>query len=247
VIDRRIRVRIAHVAHAIAVAIRAIARDVRARIDDVGDAVAVLVVADERVGRLWREVDSATADQHEHETAFHLHDLRVRRSLMRTIHTLVAVLAFSAGACKNETNKRADQVENARKDVDRQQNDVVHARRDLNQQQRELDKAHTDLAAAQTEYSNALKDPLAKNDQKLDDLAARPEATARADADRLRARRNELSARLDTAADTTADRWDAYKKDVDDSFTKLEDDINDAVKNDRDKNTALPRNDLRKY
>jgi septal ring factor EnvC (AmiA/AmiB activator) len=166
---------------------------------------------------------------------------------MRTIHTLVAVLALSAGACKNDADKRADKVETARKDVDKQQTDVAQARRDLNKQQRELDRAHTDLSAARVEYTNALKDRLAKIDQKLDDLAARTDAVARADADRLRVRRNELAARVDSAADATADRWDAFKKDVDDSFTKLDNDIDDAIHHDRDKDTVVPRTDIRKY
>src|SRR5438270_12079621 len=100
---------------------------------------------------------------------------------MRTIHTLVAVVALATGAgCKNDTQKQADKVGDKQKEV-------VEARRDVAKQQRELDKARTDLADAKMQYANAVKDRLAKIDQKLDDLAARSDAASRDAAVRLRA------------------------------------------------------------
>lgn len=149
---------------------------------------------------------------------------------MRTLHVMFAALALAAApACKNQTEKQADRVEKARDDVKEQSKDVTEARRDVNRQQRELDRARVDLDDARIQYQNVLKERLATIDMKLDELATRTDAMARDEVAALRLRRDELSRRIDAASTTAADAWTSFKKNVNDTFKKLEDDI-DSMK-----------------
>lgn len=160
---------------------------------------------------------------------------------MRSLSMIVTTLALviGAGCHKNDTDKAADKVESAQKDVNKQEKDVraeqnktAEARRDLNQQQRELDHAQANLNDAKQQYQATINDRLTRIDQKLNDLAARTDAKAKSDYASLKARRDDMNTRISGMSTTASDRWDSYKKDTNDSLDKLESDIDGALKHD---------------
>ncbi|MGE5186725.1 MAG: hypothetical protein ACM31C_31945 [Acidobacteriota bacterium] len=154
---------------------------------------------------------------------------------MRKTWTVLTVLALGLGAgCKNnkDTDKASDRVENARTNVKEQQKDVTNAtnkeaqaRRDVNQQQRELQSARGDLAQARAQYTATVQDKLARIDLRIKELSQSANAKEREEAAKAKAKRDDLQRKLDMASETAADKWDSYKKDVDDDISSLDHDL----------------------
>ena len=88
----------------------------------------------------------------------------------------------------------------------------------------------TDLTAARDKYSITVNDRLAKIDIKLKELSTKTDAKATAAATALNSRRTEIATKVGGIKDHAAADWDAFTKDVDTSFDKLESDISDALK-----------------
>ena len=104
----------------------------------------------------------------------------------------------------------------------------LHVR--FNEAQGDLQAAKADLSAAKQKYSVTFNDRMQKLDIKINELEQRTDAKSKQAAADLKARRDALSTKAHLIKDRTAADWDAFTKDVDDSFDKLESDVNDALK-----------------
>jgi exonuclease VII large subunit len=143
--------------------------------------------------------------------------------------SLITAALFSS-ACKKEPSQKAgEQVRKAVEEVNEQRKDVREEQKDLTKQQRELAQAQGDLAKARANFMTTTRERLAKLDAKLNELEARADAKARSAAVELRARRNILAAKLDTAESRIEADWDQFRTDVDDSFKKVEKEIKDVL------------------
>ena len=160
---------------------------------------------------------------------------------MRTIlWCSVLATALAAGGCKKkqddtgsaatQVHKNAEDVKDQAKDLDKTMTDKNATANDLNKAQGDLAAAKTDLNAAKDKYEIAVKDRLAKIDIKMHELEARTDAKSKDAYAALQVRRNELAAKTDNIKDRAAADWDAFTKNVDDTFDKLESDIKDALK-----------------
>jgi DNA repair exonuclease SbcCD ATPase subunit len=160
---------------------------------------------------------------------------------MRTmLWTSVLALSLAAGGCKkkqDDTGSAATEVKKTAEDVKDQAKDLDKTMTDKNAKPNDIDKANADLAAAKTDlnaakdkYAITVKDRLAKIDIKMHELEARTDAKSKSALASLQARRTELSTKVDGMRDRAAGDWDAFTKDVDNSFDKFESDLNDALK-----------------
>ncbi len=160
---------------------------------------------------------------------------------MRTIlWATVFATALSAGACKkkqddtgaaaSEVKKTQEGVNDQAKDLDKTLGDKKATSNDLNKAEGDLAAAKTDLTAARDKYSITVNDRLAKIDIKLKELSTKTDANATAAATALNSRRTEIATKVGGIKDHAAADWDAFTKDVDTSFDKLESDISDALK-----------------
>jgi hypothetical protein len=89
----------------------------------------------------------------------------------------------------------------------------------------DLDRTPGTQARARATYANDMHERLTRIDSKIEELDRSPDPSKRDEAARAKVKRNELSRKLDMARDTTSDRWDDFKKDVDDGFKSLEKDL----------------------
>jgi chromosome segregation ATPase len=152
----------------------------------------------------------------------------------------ILATALAAGGCKKkqddtgsaatEVKKTAEDVKDQAKDLDKTMTDKKATTNDLDKAQGDLAAAKTDLVAAKDKYAITVKDRLAKIDIKIHELEARTDAKSKDALATLQTRRTELATRVDGIKDRTATDWDAFTKDVDNSFDKLESDVNDALK-----------------
>jgi hypothetical protein len=127
--------------------------------------------------------------------------------------TVFAAAALLSGAgCKKQSERTGD-----RSDMPSHE---TQARRGT-----DLDRSPGTQARARATYANDVHDRLTRIDSKIEELDRSPDPANRDKAARAKVKRNELSRKLDTARDTTSDRWDDYKKDVDDGFKSLEHDL----------------------
>ena len=160
---------------------------------------------------------------------------------MRTIiWTSILATALATGACKKkqddtgaaatQVKKTQEDVKDQAKDLDKTMGDKNATANDLNKAQGDLSAANADLQAAKAKYDITVKDRLAKLDIKIHELEGKADAKAKDALVSLRARRQELSTRVDGIKDHAAADWDAFTKDVDSTFDKLESDVNDALK-----------------
>lgn len=76
--------------------------------------------------------------------------------------------------------------------------------------------------------TSELRVRLSRLDDRIAELRARGDEKATELANSLRVRRDQLAARLDRAGDETSSGWDSFKRDVNDTFDKLEDEIDAA-------------------
>jgi septal ring factor EnvC (AmiA/AmiB activator) len=153
-----------------------------------------------------------------------------------TLWCSILSAALLIGGCSKKSesqeamDKASDQAAKARDEMQKERKDVDDQQSRLVKEQAELDTAHTDLVQARAKYEQAAHDRLAAIDTRLHELAARSDAKARAAYADLQVRRDQLAAKLDEINKTANDRWDDFKKGADDTFAKLESDINDALK-----------------
>lgn len=149
-------------------------------------------------------------------------------------------LSLATGACKkkqDDTDNAATQVKKTAEDVNDQAKDLRDTKadkdstnKDINEAQGDLQAAKADLSAAKQKYSVTFNDRMQKLDIKINELEQRTDAKSKQAAADLKARRDALSTKAGLIKDRTAADWDAFTKDVDDSFDKLESDVNDALK-----------------
>lgn len=154
--------------------------------------------------------------------------------------SLIATALLGSACKKDASEKAADEVRKSveevreqredlresQKDVAEEQKDVSEEQRDVAKQQRELAQAEGALAQARHNYTTAMRERLAKIDAKIRELDMRADAKAKDAAITLRARRDALSAKLDTAGSRVEAEWKEFKSDLDDTVDKLEKDIN---------------------
>jgi predicted nucleic acid-binding Zn-ribbon protein len=160
---------------------------------------------------------------------------------MRTILWCSIVAAgLAAGACKKkqddtgaaatETKKAMNDVDDQHKAFDKTTTDKGATEKQLNKVEADLAAANADLEAARDKYAITVKDRLAKLDIRIHELEQRADAKSKSGLDKLRVRRAELSAKLDTMKDRAAADWNSFTKDADNAFDKLEKDVGDALK-----------------
>jgi hypothetical protein len=138
--------------------------------------------------------------------------------------------ATSAGKAQENVNDQAKDVRDEQKDVNKDQKEMAKDQNDVAKEQGDLSNAKTDLVQARDRYREAAKQRLAKIDDDIHQIEGRSDAAAKDTATRLRAERDALSTKLDTMGSQSKDSWDAFKKDTDDKFDKLENETRDALK-----------------
>ena len=163
--------------------------------------------------------------------------------------------ATSAQKAQEDVNKNAKDVRDEQKDVTKAENNLNKQESDVAKQQGELNAAETNLAQARDRFVTAAKDRLAQLDQKIQDLSARTDAKAKEVAATAKIKRDEIAQKIENAKmlgttdpavrHDTGTKYDPatghttvnddksfkdFKKDLDDSFDKVEKDVNDALK-----------------
>jgi septal ring factor EnvC (AmiA/AmiB activator) len=150
--------------------------------------------------------------------------------------SLISV-ALLGGACKkSESEKAADQVRKSveevrdqREDVREEQKDVAKEQKDVTKEQRELAEAQGELAKARANYVVTARERLARIDAKINDLERRADAKSKDAAITLRARRDALASKLDSAASRVDDEWTEFRSDLDGTFKQIENDIEKSL------------------
>lgn len=138
--------------------------------------------------------------------------------------------ASSAAKAQENVNDQAKDVYDQQKDVAKDQQKMAKDQADVSKEQRDLNEAQIDLAQARDHYRDAARERLARLDDQIREVETRTDAAAKDAAAKLRVRRDELTARLDTIGAQVRTSWDGFKKDVDERFDTLERDIKDALK-----------------
>lgn len=129
----------------------------------------------------------------------------------------------------DQVSKSLEEVQKQRKDIGEERKEVVEERKDVAKERGELQQAQGELATAQVNYVAAVRERLARLDAKINDLSAKPDAKSKDAAIALRARRDALAVKLETAPSVTAAQWDDWRKDVDQTFGQIEKDADDAL------------------
>lgn len=149
--------------------------------------------------------------------------------------SLAAALLF--GGCKKdphenareELRKSVEEVREQREEVREEQKDVMEEQKDVTKEQRELAEAQGNLAKARANYITTTRERLARIDAKINELEARGEMKSKDAAITLRARRDALAGKLDQAGSRVDAEWDEFKSDLDDTFSKIEKDVDGAL------------------
>jgi DNA repair exonuclease SbcCD ATPase subunit len=128
-------------------------------------------------------------------------------------------------------------IEQTKRDLARQQQEILRQQQDLadkqkllEQQQQQLGAAQENLGKARAAYAAAVKQRFAKLDANLATLATATDARSRDAVAGLRARRDQLAAKLAAQTETKDADWNQYTDDVDTTFDAIEQDLNDALK-----------------
>jgi chromosome segregation ATPase len=130
---------------------------------------------------------------------------------------------------REDVREEERDVAEEQRDVTEEQRDIPEERKDVKEEKSELGTAQAEFAQARTEYENAAKKRLATVDERLRELAARPDPEARQATERLRVQRDQLAQRIETIGTRTAANWEDFRKDVDQGFERLDEDITDAM------------------
>ena len=149
-------------------------------------------------------------------------------------------ISLAAGGCKkkqddtgnaaSQVKKTAEDVNDQAKDYNKTVNDKDSTNKDVTEAKGDLQAAKADLQAAKDKYSITVKDRLQKLDIQITELGPRTAAKSKQEAADHKARRDQLATQVDMIKDRTSADWDAFTKDVNDSFDKLESDVHDALK-----------------
>jgi hypothetical protein len=124
--------------------------------------------------------------------------------------TLLAAAALLAG-CKRKQNEEAP---GARTETGER---GTQARRGT-----DLDHSPSTQARARANYANDMHEKLSRIDSKIDELKRDADPSKQQLAARASQQRDEIRQKLDKAREITSDQWDDYKKDVDDSISSLD-------------------------
>jgi len=138
--------------------------------------------------------------------------------------------ATSAQKAQEDVHDQAKDMANEQKDVNKDADKMAKDQADVDKQRGELNAAQGDLAQARERYNVAAKQRLTNVDAKISQLEMKADAKAKDAASQLRARRDAIATRLGTIGNQAQADWDTFRKDVDDSFDKLEKDVDSALK-----------------
>ena len=138
--------------------------------------------------------------------------------------------ASSAAKAQEDVRDQAKDIRDEQKDVNKDADKLAKDQADVAKQQGEMNAAQGDLAQARERYNVAAKQRLTNLDAKLSQLEMSTDAKIKADASKLRIRRDQIATRLGTVGSQTQADWDVFRKDVDDAFDKLEKDVDSALK-----------------
>jgi len=169
--------------------------------------------------------------------------------------SLAVAVLFAAGACKKDSSAETDKAgqdlreahekvsENSQAlarnqdDIEQKKRDILNDQQTLADKQKLLEKQQVELGSAQghlqetrVAYAAAVKERLAKLDASLATLATRTDAKSKDAATGLRARRDQLAAKLDAMAATPDADWNQYTRDIDVMFAAIERDRSAADK-----------------
>jgi len=126
--------------------------------------------------------------------------------------------------------RNQDEIEQKKRDILSDQQALADKQKLLEKQQAELGSSQGQLQEARVAYAAAIKERLAKLDASLATLATRTDARSKDAATGLRARRDQLAAKLDAMATTPDASWNQYTKDIDVMFEAIERDRRAADK-----------------
>ena len=119
-------------------------------------------------------------------------------------------------------------IEQKKREILLDQQTLADKQKLLEEQRQQLGSSQGHLQEARAAYAAAIKERFAKLDASLATLATRTDARSRDAATGLRARRDQLSARLDSMASTPDSGWDTYTKEVDVMFDAIEHDLRET-------------------
>lgn len=126
--------------------------------------------------------------------------------------------------------KNQDDIERKKREILLDQQALADKQKLLEQQRQELGSAQGHLQEARVAYAAAVKERFAKLEASLATLATKTDARSKDAVTGLRARRDQLSAKIDAMASTPDSSWDKYTKDVDITFDAIEHDLREADK-----------------
>jgi hypothetical protein len=160
---------------------------------------------------------------------------------MRTIlWTTILATALSTSACNkkqddtgaaaSEVKKTQENANDTQKDLDKTLTDKKATDKDLNKAEANNAMANTDAQAAKDKYGITVNDRLAKLDIKLKELQAKMDQKSKDAAVVIANRRAELATKTALIKDHAAADWDAFTKDVDNTFDGIEKDLNADLK-----------------
>lgn len=169
-------------------------------------------------------------------------------------HSLISAVLFATASCGTDNNaaqtdRASEQLRKAQADVSEHSKELTRNQDDIEQRQRALvseqqvlaDKqkllaqqrqylgsAQGNLRDMRAAYAAAVKERFAKLDLSVAALAMRTDVRSRDAVTGLRARRDQLRAKVDAMASTPAPDWSTYTNDVDVTFTAIEHDLHAA-------------------
>jgi chromosome segregation ATPase len=125
--------------------------------------------------------------------------------------------------------KNQDDIEQKKRALVREQQDLADKQKLLEQQRGQLGSAQGTLVQARAAYAAAVKERFAKLDASVAVLATKTDAKSKDAVVGLRARRDQLSAKIDAMPSTADADWTQYTKDIDVTFDAIESDLHKAL------------------
>lgn len=125
--------------------------------------------------------------------------------------------------------KNQDDIEQKKRALALEQQELADKQKLLEQQRQQLGSAQGSVVQARAAYAAAVKERFAKLDASVATLATKPDAKSKDAVAGLRARRDQLSTKIDTMPRTADADWNQYMKDVDVTFDAIERDLRTAL------------------
>jgi chromosome segregation ATPase len=129
----------------------------------------------------------------------------------------------------NDLAKNQDDIEQKKRALVREQQDLADKQKLLEQQRQQLGSAQGTLVQARAAYAAAVKERLAKLDASVATLATKTDAKSKDAAAGIRARRDQLTAKIGAMPSTGDADWNQYTKDVDVTFDAIESDLHRSL------------------